>query len=46
MMDGQMGGGMMDGMMGMHGWGLLWMALVSVAVVALIIVVFRRSHRP
>ena len=36
-MSGQMGGGMM----GMHGWGLLWMVLVAVVVIALIILVVR-----
>lgn len=40
-----MGGGMMDGTMPMHGWGMLWMAFVAVALVALIVLVIRSIKR-
>jgi uncharacterized membrane protein len=44
MMNGQMAGGL-DGMLGMHGWGLLWMVLLAVLLVALIVVLMRSISR-
>jgi uncharacterized membrane protein len=35
----------MDGMMGMHGWGLLWMVLLAVVLIALIVLVIRGISR-
>ena len=37
--------GMMDGMMGMHGWGLVWMVLLATVLIALIVFVIRGITR-
>lgn len=39
MMDGDRGG--MGGMMGMHGWGVLWMVLLAAVLIGLIVLVIR-----
>jgi uncharacterized BrkB/YihY/UPF0761 family membrane protein len=44
MVNGQMGGDM-AGMMGMHGWGLIWMVLLAVVLIALIFFVVRSNSR-
>lgn len=44
MMDGQMGGDM-AGMMGMHDWGVIWMVLFAIVLIALIVFVVRSNNR-
>ena len=44
MMSRPMGGGM-PGMMGMHGWGVLWMVVLAIVLIALIVLVVRSSSR-
>ena len=44
MMNGQMRGDM-AGMMGMHGWGLIWTVLLAIVLIALIVFVVRSNSR-
>ncbi len=44
-MGGQMGGPM-NGMMGMQGWGLLWMGLLAAVLIALVVMAVRGFNRP